>query len=174
MRLNIKKFVSLLLIFSLMPLSWSLAAKERRGAELIIQRIEGIQLRGELIAVKRNSLLLMEYESAATQDIPLDEIDVIRVVKESKAGKWTFYGLILGGGIGALSGYTADPDALPSREVSAVIGAVVFGLSGALLGKFVSEAAGKDVIFRVRGRPASRMVSELEYLRKNARITDYR
>ena len=42
-----------------MTLSGNLIAKERRGAELIVQKKDGQQIRGELIAVKQNSLLLL-------------------------------------------------------------------------------------------------------------------
>jgi hypothetical protein len=38
-------------------------AEEKRGATLIIQKKDGQQVKGELIAVKENSLLLKEAES---------------------------------------------------------------------------------------------------------------
>jgi len=171
--LLVRKATSLFLVFSLAVLSSGLFAKERRGAELVIQRMNGKQVRGELVAVKRASLLIMEFKSAATRDINLEEIKVIRVIGKSKAGEWTFLGFIIGATIGAFSGYTSDPDAAPGREVSAAVVGVVFGLGGALLGNFIGKAAGKEEIFRIEGRTASQLESELRYLRSKARIPDY-
>ena len=50
-------------MFSILILSMPLKAKERKGADLIIQRTDGTQVRGELIAVKEKSLLLLERDS---------------------------------------------------------------------------------------------------------------
>jgi hypothetical protein len=69
-----KKFTDLFLVFCILALSGNLFAKERKGADLIIQKKEGQQVRGELIAVKENSLLLLERESGA--DMPVDIGDV--------------------------------------------------------------------------------------------------
>jgi len=98
-----KKFVSLFLIFSLLTVSGNLMAKERRGAELIIQKKDGQQVRGELIAVKENSLLMLVSEADVSIDI--SDIKVITIVKESKALEWAFLGVLVGGGIGTLLGY---------------------------------------------------------------------
>ena len=58
-----KKSISLFLMFSILSLSVNMFAKERKGADLIIQKVDGQQVRGELIAVKQTSLLLLERES---------------------------------------------------------------------------------------------------------------
>jgi hypothetical protein len=60
-----KKFISLFLVVSILLLSMPLKAKERKGADLIIQKTDGTQVRSELIAVKENSLLLLERDSGA-------------------------------------------------------------------------------------------------------------
>ena len=65
-----KKFVTLFLAFSILMLSVPLTAKERKGADLLIQKKDGAQVRGELIAMKENSLLLMERDSGA--DVTVD------------------------------------------------------------------------------------------------------
>jgi len=53
-----EKFMVFLIIFSLLVLSGNLYAK-KQGAELLIQKKDGQQIKGELIAVKKNSILLM-------------------------------------------------------------------------------------------------------------------
>jgi len=75
-----KKFIALFLAFSLMMLSVNLYSKERRGAELIITKKDGQQIKGELITVKPNSLLLLDTEG---KDVSVDIVDIriIRIVK---------------------------------------------------------------------------------------------
>ena len=49
-----KKFVSLFLAFSLSVLTGDLIAKERRGAEIIVQEKNGATIKAELLTVKNN------------------------------------------------------------------------------------------------------------------------
>ncbi len=51
-----KKFVALFLVFSLVFLYANLFAKEKRGALLVITKMGGEQISGELITVKKNSV----------------------------------------------------------------------------------------------------------------------
>ena len=96
-----KKFMSMFLVFSILALSIPLTAKEKKGADLIIQKTDGTQVRGELIAVKENSLLLMERESGADVSVDIEDIKFIDIVKKSK----TVTGLLIGGAIEAFVGY---------------------------------------------------------------------
>ena len=106
-----KKFILLLLVFSLLALSGNLYAK-KRGATLIIQRrgdqvqtrykdtpweksvITGI--RGELIAVKQNSLLLLDSESGVDVTIDIKEIKAVAIEKKSKALLGALLGIPIG------------------------------------------------------------------------------
>jgi hypothetical protein len=60
-----------------------IAKKQKHGTKLIIQKRDGQEIRGELIAVKHNSLLLLEFESAAEVSINIIDIKVIKVIKKS-------------------------------------------------------------------------------------------
>lgn len=98
-----KKFIALFLVFSLMMLSASLYAKERRGAKLIVTKKDGRPIEGELITVKPNSLLLLDTEGKDVS-VGIADIKVIIIVKKSKAGTGAFIGVLVGGGGGALFG----------------------------------------------------------------------
>ena len=104
-----EKLVSLFLIFSLIMLSANLYAKERRGATLIITKKDGQQIKGELITVKPNSLLLLDTEG---KDVSVDiaDIKVIRIVKKSKVLQGLGFGLLIGAGLGALNGAVMSKD----------------------------------------------------------------
>ena len=77
------KFVPLFLIFSFLILSGNLYAKERSGAGLVIQKKDGKQEAGELIAVKQNSLLLLDHKGVDLS-VNIGEIRVIEIVKKFK------------------------------------------------------------------------------------------
>jgi len=184
-----KKFISLFLAFSLMMLSANLYAKERRGATLIIQRkIDQIKntrlkdtpwetsvmtgIRGELIAVKPNSLLLLDAEG---KDVSIDiaDIKVIRIVKKSKLLTGIWVGIAIGGGTGVLlagSGYRMSLDAPERRKILGAFGAA----AGLLIGGITGELLGKDKTIQIEGMTDLEIEESLEKLRKKARIRDYK
>ena len=79
-----KKFISLFLVFSLVALSGNLMAKERKGATLRIQKKDGQQVNGELIAVKKNSLLLLDAETSSDITIQITDVKAITIRKKSR------------------------------------------------------------------------------------------
>ncbi len=186
-----KKFISLFLAFSLVMLSVNLYAKERRGVTLIIQRksdqIKNIRLKdtpgetsaitgikGELITVKPNSLLLLDAEG---KDVSIDiaDIRVITIVKKSKVGKGALYGLLIGGVIGVVEGIREGKDGfIFSSSELAAMGGLVFGLLGALLGAGIGAAAVKDKTIQIEGMTDSEIKEAMDKLRKKARIRDYK
>ena len=125
-----KKFISLFLVFSLVMLSVNLYAKERRGAKLIITKKDGQQIEGELITVKKDSLLILIKWSGRDESIDIADIKVIRIVKKSK--KWLGAGLgliILGGGT-ALTFETFVKDDMEASDAHNA--ALFFGAIGAV------------------------------------------
>lgn len=161
--------MAMFLVLSFLVLSVNLHA-EKKGANLIIQKKDGQQARGELIAVKKNSLLLLGFESGADFSVDTSNIRVIKILTKSSAKKGALYGFFIGAGVGAVLGYTADPDAPPSREATAAIAGISVGLIGALIG-FVS---GRDEKIQLEGKSDSEIQEILEMLRKKARIRNYR
>lgn len=104
-----KKFIALFLVFSVLALSGSLYAKERRGAKLIITKKDGQQVQGELITVKPNSLLLLDTDGKDVS-VGIADIKVIRIVKKSKILREAITGLLVFGGCGALLGSASGHD----------------------------------------------------------------
>ena len=175
-----KRFISLFLVFSVLTLSMPLTAKERKGADLIIQKTDGMQLMGELIAVKENSLVLLDRESGADVIVSIRDIGVIKIAKKSKALVGAGIGLLLGGGAGAIGGllvgrliespkYVAWEEAKPIHEYvisAAAIGACI----GAAIGAFSGSEAGKEKTIQFAGKSDSEIQEILEELRKKTRI----
>jgi hypothetical protein len=165
---SMRKCISLFLVFSILTLSIPLTAKERKGADLIIQRTDGTQVRGELIAVKKYSLLLLDTEGRDVSVI-IEDIKVITILKKLKSSKGALYGLLIGGAIGVAFGYSADPDTPPSRGVTAAISGVSVGLLGASIG----VAAGTNEKIQIEGKSDSEIQIIMEKLRKKARVKNF-
>ena len=175
-----KKLISLFLLFSLVTINCASlrttgGKREKHGATLLIKKNDGQQIRGELITVKPNSLLLLNTDGKDVS-VKIEEIKTIIVVKKSKAGTGVLIGLLIGGGGGALYwfkaargaglGDDAASAALLFGSVTAVVGGIIGGLFGA--------AAGDDETIQIEGMTDLEIREALDKLRKKARIRDYK
>ena len=189
-----KKFVFLFLVFSILTLSIPLTAKEKKGADLIIQKTDGTQVRGELIAVKQNSLVLMERDSGADVTVDIKDVNIIKIVKKSKTLAWGGIGLVSGAVIGVLGGYLSGDDYTigatgfahtwpgppPGPPLSytadekALISGIACGIIGGALGGIGGAFAGADKTIQIEGKSDSEIQEILEKLRKQARVRNSR
>ena len=169
-----KKFISLFLIFSLLVLSGSLYAK-KRGAELVITKKNGVQERGELIVVKKDSLLLL-FARRMDVSVGIEEIKVITIVKKSTFWKGPGLGLLIGGSIGGIIGgkFGSSLEEESGAAKWAMLGGAVFGITGYLLGDILGAKKGKDKTIQIEGMTDWRINEALDKLRKKARIRDYK
>ena len=173
-----KKVISLFLVFSILLLSGNMLAKERKGADLIILKTNRTQVRGELIAVKENSLLLKEYDSGADVSVDIGKIQLIEIVKESKVWKGIGYGLLGGAVIGVLVGYLLGDDPpttvpiITDDEKALALG-IMCGITGGALGGIGGAIAGADKTIQIKGKSDSEIKQTLEELRKKARVPDF-
>jgi len=111
--------IAALILLALMVFSSFSLAKERRGAEVMITKQDGTQVSGELIAVKKESLLLLVGGPVAETDhaVALAEINEVKIIKKSRAGIGICCGLLIGGCMGAL---IALPAAMIPRVFTAL------------------------------------------------------
>ena len=154
-----KKFIALFLVFSILAISSNLYAKERRGADLVITKKDSQQVKGELIAVKENSLLLLDSESGADISIDIADIRIIRIVK-----KGALYGLLVGGGIGLIAGIDNKEDPFLDSFLGCII----------LVGLPVALIVGRDKTIQIEGMTDSEIREAMDKLSKKARIRDYK
>jgi len=192
-----KKFIALFLILSLIEINCatlqSLSQKreskrKKRGANLIIQKINGQQIWGELITVKPSSLLLLD---AGGKDVSVDiaDIKVITVVKKSQALLGVGTGLLGGAGSGAVIGASLWVLGLPVVAIfgeagieswkddfpDLLWGGVLIGAGiGLLLGVSSGAASGIDKTIQIEGMSDLEIKEAMDYLRKKARIRDYK
>jgi hypothetical protein len=160
----------------LLPLT--LTAKEKRGADLIVEILNGNKISGELITVKDHSLLISKYGVDVSVDIA--EISVITIVKKSRALTNAGVGFLAGAGLGALIGlraYDAEKAKggwmLFDQEYYALGGGAVGGAAGALAGVIASAVAAKDKTIQFEGKSEAWIKHELSDLREIARVKEY-
>ena len=168
-----KKLLVLVLVCILIfPLG--LTAKEKKGADLIIQKTDGTQARGELITVKENSLLLLDRESGADVSVDVKDIKVITIVKKPKALQGAGLGfLISAASLSALAWATDEEFFTDPEGGGPLVLALWFGIPGLLVGAVVGSIIGTDKRIQIEGKTDSEILENLEYLRKKARIPDY-
>ena len=169
-----KKFISLFLVYSILNISCTTISPTRReigpkkkGADLIIQKTDGIQVRGWLIAVKENSLLLTERDSRADVSVDVVNIKVITHVRKPK--------FLVRAGIGIASCLVVSTATVIWADVSDQPGLAdqtALGL-GLIAGLIVFIKGGfllKDKTIQIEGKSDSEINDILEELRKKARV----
>jgi hypothetical protein len=155
------------LIISFLIFPADLSAKERRGATLVITRLDGSQVSGELIAVKPNSLLLLN-NVGRDESIDLTDIKSVRIVKKSRAGLLSGIGGAAGAAVGATVGayvFNAGSD----DEPSSLRNGLVFGALGALTGWLAGSLVGTDSRFMVAGERPEVVAAYWDRLRAHSR-----
>lgn len=166
------------MFFSLLIFSTSLYAKEAKGAELIVKRSDGRRVEGELIAVKEDSLLILDSESGCDISVPVSEINTVTIVKRLKTVLWGGIGALAGVTVGAAVGaasYNPRKDVLIifTKGESIAIGAATFGFLGLVIGTVVGAISGIDKTIHMEGKSESETEETMEYLRAKARVTNY-
>jgi len=179
-----KEFISLFLMVSVLVLTEYMVAKDRKGAELTVQKKNGQQVEGELIIIKQEALLLLERGSGIDVSVDIRDIEALVINKKSKALSGIGIGFLIGACSGALIGFEARDTEQPSgwfnptpfwytaQFKAALFGALV-GVLGAIIGGTIGVGLGEDEAIEIGGKSDSEIREILEKLRKKSRIPDY-
>jgi hypothetical protein len=159
------KLVATVLASLILVLPGTVSARERRGADIVITLKDGQQIKGKLIAVNPNSLLIL---AGKDESVDLIGIRSIRIVIKSKARLGGACGLLAGALISGLSD-TNDP--LPGGARLAIVAG---GVLGGLIGLGAGALASSDKTIQLEGKSESEVRKALAYLRKKSRIRDYK
>jgi hypothetical protein len=95
MKMAVHKVAAIGLAFLLLSLPTLLSARERRGANLVVVQKDGQTVKGELIAVKSDSLLLLN-PAGMDESVDIAGIRSIRIVIKSKGGTGFLIGFLAG------------------------------------------------------------------------------
>jgi len=163
-RKNLAAVLAVVLIFGL---SGGLSAKGRSGADLLITLKNGSKYRGELIAVRPDSLLLLDHRIGKDETAAVADIATVRVVRRSKAWQGLLIGFVPGAVGGAALG--AHASAGDNPQLGAFAGGVVIGGIAGLVGLAAGFAAGLDTEIAFAGLPESERSRILAKLDRRAR-----
>lgn len=161
------------LLLSLLLAGVPAQAGQRLGARVVVDLGFGVPVKGELIAVRPDSLLILD-NSRVDRSIEVAHIRSVSIPKSSKAGIGGILGLIAGAGGGYLVGYTAAvaSGACPDCEapLQGLTGGVLGCLVGVGIGASIGSAAGRDVVIPLGGLSRPELTVQLKKLRKYARV----
>lgn len=164
-----KKIVVMTLIFVMcivlahQPLT---AAKERRGSTVEVTMTDGRTVKGELLAVKPDALLIYNQDAGQGKNLDLRQVVQVKVIKKSKilAG----LGIGLGLGLGILIGTGCKELNCESYlEMRKILLLPVFSLIGVMIG---AEASFRR--FDIAEAPSLAVPKKLERLKRYAREQD--
>lgn len=182
-----KKIVALFLVVSMAVINCRTVQSTSSGVEftpqakegeyLYIQSRNGSRIEGELIAVKKTSMLLKDSETGIDTNIEVGTVETITVLKHSKALKMGGIGLLTGATGGALLGYAGGDDnsgimSFTAREKAIIFGTFLGVLLG-LLGAISGATQGIDQKIHVEGKTDSEIQEILDDLRKKSRVPDF-
>lgn len=166
-----KKFISWLLVFSLVALPGNLMAQEGKGAKLRIQKNDGQKVMGELIAVKKDSLLLLDSETQADLSVDIKDVKAITIVKKSWMVELGILGFLAGAAVSGATTWKKKTievagEKTVERNVISIwgLGAVVGG-AGLLAG----SALGINQTIQIQGKSDAEIQDALKKLSKKAR-----
>lgn len=149
-------------------------AREKKGVHLLIQKEDNQLIRGELITIKKNSLLLLESIKATEVFVDINEVKVIKIVKR----KSTLIGSVTGFAIGSFSGALLAGVIISGVGESRaefrdyLTGAILVGLPAAVLGGLIGAIVGVEKI-KIEGKTEEEVKEVLNKLRSKARVYDY-
>ncbi len=181
-----RKFIALFLVIAFMGMNCatyergegiSLEPDQKPGIRLVIQEKDDQQVRGELIAVKENSLLLKESDSGSDLSVDIKDIRTITIGKDTNFQSSVLFGLIMGAGFGAVSGIASgddDPGLMSfTAEDKALMYGAALGLIGVVMGGIFGVMSGADKTIRMEGKSEAEIKKILEDLRKKARVPNF-
>ncbi len=167
-----EKLTALILVVSLVVLSADLSAAVRKGVNITISKTSGEEVSGELITVKRDSLLLLDPETEADISVDLTVIDVIKVNNKSLMFEMGMGGALLAAAArlslhSALEKDLANTEGATEHQVQEVW---LFGVIGGAVGVLAGAAFGIDSTIQIQGESDAAIQSALEKLSKKARV----
>ena len=161
-----KALAAVLAILLFAGLPGAASAGDRRGANLIITRKDGLRVEGELIAVKPEALLLLS-PAGKDESVALADILSIKIPRKSRAWERSRWGLLAGAAAGALYGAGVGEADVPIPPFA--FGAIYFGAIGGVAGLIAGMAydVGGEII--LPGQPESLVHKALARLDRRAR-----
>jgi len=125
-------------VAALLAAPGALAAKGRHGALIILTKADGVEVRGELVSVKSDSIMLLRSGDVLT--IPRDKVHSVTLVRRSRKASGALTGFTTGALVGVI--WTAGAKDDRYQRLSGVI----FGGLGLVIGMVASRGEKVETI----------------------------
>lgn len=169
-----KKLISLLLVFSLVTLSGNLLAQEKKGANLRIQKNDGQKVVGELIAVKKDSLLLLDSETEADLSVDIKDVKVITIEKKSWMLELGIGGFLAGAAIRGIIHSSVERDVAEEEATAHQVQSLwAWGAIAGAAGLASGAVLGINQTIQIQGKSDVEIQDALEKLSKKAREPNF-
>ena len=161
--------ITVLLLIASVGGSGVLWAKERRGAQLIIELKDGGRAAGELISVGNSSLLLLDAQGKdGTCDVA--QIARIRIVRISRGKTGAIIGFLAGGLVfGVVGSAAAEQDNASRSSGFLILGGIGGAISGGI-GLGLGAVLGHDKMMDFSGRSDAEIEHNLKKLHRYSRV----
>lgn len=175
MKKSVRKFMLLFLVILLLVPLDLMSKKRKKGAELVVYKTDGLEIRGELLHVKMDSLLLMESPTSTGITININEMQTIKIIRKSKFWK----GVGIGYGISFFYFSYAALDYLKSEDemgnviiflLYTTISTAVVGTAAALISGLFGSYASIGRTFKIAGKKKHEIDDILKELSLMARF----
>jgi hypothetical protein len=165
-----RKVGFLFCVLCLIALRGDLAAEERQGADAVIAKKDGQAVKGELVAVKEDSLLLLGQSSKTEISVSISEINSIKVKTRTGGSHVLIIGsaMALGGIAGGVAAHSVPFNDHPGK--GGAIG-VAAGLGAGLIIDFLIKSS---ETYKIEGLSPEALKTVLGKLRLKARVPDSR
>ena len=145
-----------------------LPAKERRGATVVVTMADGSLVKGELLVVKADALLIYDRDSGLGKSLDLQHVVKLKVIRESKF----LLGMIFGLGVGmGLTSYSIKKEDRAGLFYG--LGSMLLTPLTGLCGGILAAIASKDKKLSLAEKPSQAIQENLKRLKRYSREQDY-
>jgi hypothetical protein len=166
-----KKRIPIMLVVSVLFLTFNASAKDRPGAAVVLGMKDGRMLKGELYAVKADAVIIVDAQSESST---VATADITRIELNKRIGRSIRTGAIIGFGAGAVTGITAM--AADDHGTTGLLGyaaggglvGLLFAIPGGAAGWMLGEAT-RDRTYVIEGLSGEPLRKVLHKLSRYAR-----
>jgi hypothetical protein len=156
--------IPLLVVSFLLPINLAARVRYSRGVKLVVYKIDGEIIKGQLVKVDVNEgrFTVKPRKALTGTRIKIDDVDKLRV-KDVKAGRYIGFGLLIGVGLSYAATSRVDRCDGGCEDVGIFYGTVYGGLAGLVLGAVLGLAkkkSGRKIYVMGRGNAEKKAILE--------------
>jgi hypothetical protein len=180
-----KKAIALILVTILFITAHEeMLAVEKQGIQIYVHFKNGFSIKGELICVKQDGLLVLDPTTGGGRSIAMSEVKAVDIARKSQVGLGMLLGTLSAVVIGSViegpfydkrtSGWFGGGSRVITAGEQWRDAILPYGLGGFGVGALIGVACGIDKRFKIDGLSEGEVREVLEKLQKKARVPDYK